>query len=267
MRRESKNEVINHHWPRESFVRYDGVVPTSLPTPTPSPKLTSPVTVTLNYSPIDHNFTLTVKGATEVSYLLKYLSKSDNVTTEQAVTHGGKADPQKIFTATHLAGTESSGAQVFHQISSGGLELTAKLPDKTETKIYKTFTISDKGVIKVTDVTAETLAGMVQGASTDSATLNPPTQPLMVTPMPLPVRTTVPTTMTDTTTAEITPTSAMPDMQKMMPFLAIVGGLLLLVILGLLLRRRFGRSTTPTPPPMPPQPPQTPLPPASPPVV
>lgn len=239
----SKNEVINPHWPRQTGVRYDGIVPSTLPT--------TPVTVTLNYSPIDHNFTLTVKGATEVSYLLKYLAKNENVTTEQAVTHGGKADAQRVFTATHLAGTESSGAQVFHQISSGGLELTATLPDKTETKIYKTFTISEKGVIKVTDVTAETLAGMVAGASTDSATLSSPSESLTATPMPVPVRTTVPTTMTDTSTAEITPTSTIPDIQTMLPFLAVVGGVLLLVILGLVLRRRFG-TTSPTIPPQPP---------------
>lgn len=234
------------------------VVPSPTPTATSSTKATSPVTVTLNYSPIEHNFVLTVKGATEVSYLLKYFAKSENISTEQAITHGGSADPAKLFTATHLAGTESGGTKVFHQVTSGGLELLARLPNKSETRVYKTFTINDKGVIKVTDVTAETLAGMVQGASTESAELATPAAQIRASSLPMPVRTSVPATTEDTSYFEATPASTMPSMAKMWPFLAFVGGVLLLVLVGIMLRQRFARPRpippTPVPPPITPTP-------------
>jgi hypothetical protein len=243
-----------------------------MPTPTPiattSSTLAAPVTVTLNYSPIDHNFILTVKGATNVSYILKYFTRNDTPPIEQAITHGGKADEAKVFTATHLAGTESNGTKVLHDVSTGGLEVIAQTAEKKEARIYKTFTINEKGVIKVTDVTTETLASMVLGASSESAELTQPGPELRATPMAIPVRTTVPTTMTDTSAAEITPTSSMPSLEKMWPLAALLGVLLLLALAGVALQRRFGRQPTPiitpptaVPPTPPPAPPGSPLPP------
>lgn len=189
-------------------------------TPSPTP---SPVTVTINYSLIDHTFTITVKGATHVSYLLKYFSETEDGVTLEAITHSGQAEANRVFTATHLAGTESAGEPTFHTVTTGGLELSAVTPDGQETQIFKTFTVNEQGVIKVTDVTAETLAAMVLGTSTESATLDQ--EATGFDSMMAPLRTVVPANMTNSNLGEVTLARA--------GLLTRVGPLALLAIIGI----------------------------------
>jgi hypothetical protein len=166
----------------------------------------SPSVVELLYNSKTHEFTVRVSKIQTLSYTLRYSTKGGTV--EQAVVGKGKGDKANNFSATHLAGTESSGQKILHDVTQGVLEITSKDVGGQEVKHVKNFTVDEKGVIQVSD----TSTNQVLGASTDSASLGIPSQnetyglnspaPLNTTklyPSPMPLVATPVTTGTSTT--------------------------------------------------------------------
>jgi hypothetical protein len=130
----------------------------------------------LNFSffPSEGVFRISVKSAAKVSYTITYSHVRDGQTIQEAILGGGKADTLGLFSARHLAGTESNNAKVIHAVKSGELNLVSTDSAGLTSQYRKVFTISEKGVVETRDA-----APGVLGASTESGVLSKPIAPLV----------------------------------------------------------------------------------------
>jgi len=98
----------------------------------------------LSFNRDDNSFNLTVTNVKEVSYTIFYTARVDDRQTSEAIAHAGSGE-EGIFSAAHVAGTESGEDQILHDVERGGIELIATGEDNVVTKITQSFTIDSDG--------------------------------------------------------------------------------------------------------------------------
>lgn len=152
------------------------------------------VPIVLDYEAETHEFEITVKEVTEISYILEYAVNTPEKNEDdqlqapvlQAFTDVVQANEADTVQITQLAGSESSGSQYLHDVTDGSLSLTAVTTDQTTLRIEQLFSIED-GELQLAEFSQEIATdSAVLGNATDSAkVLEASTSTLAAVPSPV----------------------------------------------------------------------------------